>query len=206
MEKAKSTILNSLPPRYKLEWGGKPESPIRFKVFSTKQTVQILNKIWISAFSKTLNCVFHTYKKYTRSNILFMGQTVTLSIFPNGTIMFQGRKSVEWVLQHINLITREVESDMEDQKPNLDKSDESEISDTSANVLGICAVCDGKNNNYMVECQKCNSWTHHSCDNLTEKAARKIPKYFCIGCRFKYDALQVQNTSTPLQKKRWSPT
>ena len=92
MEKAKLNILNSLPRRYKLEWGGKPESPIRFKVFSTKQTVEILNKIWIKAFSKTLNLIFHTYKKYTRSNIPYKKETVTLSIFPNGTIIFQGKK------------------------------------------------------------------------------------------------------------------
>ena len=129
MEKARLNILNSLPRRYKLEWGGKPESPIRFKVFSTKQTVEILNKIWIKAFSKTLNCIFHTYKKYIRSNIPYKNETVTLSVFPNGTIMFQGKKSVEWVCQHIEQITKEVESDIDDQKGNLDKSDESEISD-----------------------------------------------------------------------------
>ena len=182
--------------------GGKPESPIRFKVFSTKQTVEILNKIWIKAFSKTLNCIFHTYKKYIRSNIPYKNETVTLSVFPNGTIMFQGKKSVEWVCQHIEQITKEVESDIDDQKGNLDKSDESEISDDSANIIGICAICDGKNNNYMVECQKCFSWTHNSCDNLTEKAARNIPKYFCVGCRLKFDALQVQHSSTPIQKNK----
>ena len=136
-------------------------------------------------------------------NILYNGDTVTLSIFPNGTIMFQGKKSVDWVCHNIDKITNEVECDIEDNKLSLDDSestDESDTSNTSANILGICAICDGKNNNYMIECHKCFSWTHHSCDNLTEKAARKLPKYFCIGCRLKFDALQVQKSSTPLKK------
>ena len=133
-------------------------------------------------------------------NIPYNGDTITLSIFPNGTIMFQGKETVTWVNNYIHNLSRDVENDIEDHKPNLDNPDESDISNNSVNLLGTCAICDEIDTNHMVECHKCFSKTHHHCDNLTEEVARKISKYYCKGCRFKYDALKVQNTSTPHSK------
>ena len=201
MDQIKSSILNSLPSRYKLEWAVQIDSPIRFKVFATKHAVSILNQIWSNAFTKVTNCEFHSYRKYNRMNIPYNDSRVTISIFPTGTIMFQGKNSAEWVYSYIEQVAREVEYEMEDQKSNLNRSNDSELSNNSVSILGICAMCDEKDNSYMVECHKCSSWTHHLCDNLTEETARKIPIYYCAPCRMKYDCLKVQNTSTPISTK-----
>ena len=199
MEKVRNHILNTLPARYKLDWGGKVNSPIRFKIFATKQTVGILNQIWINSLTKVTNGVFHVLKKYTRCNIPYNNHTVTLSVFLNGTIMFQGKSSVEWVYTYLNQVVRDVEHEIEDCKGSLDQSGESDISNTSLVIQGICAVCDKKDTGYMVECHKCFSWTHNTCDKLTEKQARKVPEYFCTHCRKKY-GLQLKFNSTPAQE------
>ena len=146
MEEIKSKILNSLPARYKLEWGMLPNSPIRFKTVTTKETAQILNDIWAKIISKYTNSDIVHLKKYKRICVVNNDETVAISMFPNNTIMFQGNQAASWMNDHIEEIARKVENEIEDRKTELDQAEESDLSSTSLNLQGMCAICDQKDN------------------------------------------------------------
>ena len=178
-------LTTSAPKNFKLEWKGDLLSPIRYKTVTTKETAKILSQIWTDVIRKVTNCPIVNLKKYTRINVPYDEDTVTITIHPTATIMFQGKSSYDWADVHIERVNKEVDTEIRERKSKLNLPNEADISTRSVDVYGVCAICDQANNDEMLECAHCFSWTHSSCEGLSEKEARKL-KYYCKYCKFRY--------------------
>ena len=50
-----------------------------------------------------------------------------------------------------------------------------------------CIECKRPESNGMAQCDRCDSWTHHSCSGLPEAiVAEQVDKFYCTKCRDKY--------------------
>ena len=183
-------LQQNTPGNYRLDWAVSKESHIRFKVTTTKDTAIILNHIWAKAIAKVTGSKYTTQDKYLRLNADFLDDTVTFTIYPNGTIMLQGISSHKWADRYIEKIYTLVQSEIEENKQEMKSSEDSSILEESATeVKGICAVCDQENNDEMVHCdiKSCNAWIHNTCEGLSEKEAQEIKPYYCSQCRSTYN-------------------
>ena len=178
------------PGNYRLDWAASNEAPIRFKITTTKDSAIILNHIWAKAISKVTGSKYTTKDKYLRLNTDFLDDTVTFTIYPNGTVMLQGNSSHKWADRYIEKIYKLIQCDIEDNKQDLNKNEESSLLDESTiEVKGICAVCDQEDNDEMIHCdiKSCNAWVHNKCDGLSEEEAQEIEPYYCKHCRSTYN-------------------
>lgn len=48
-----------------------------------------------------------------------------------------------------------------------------------------CGKCGGREDNFMVACEKCNSWFHYECVDLTFNLVERIETYYCERCENK---------------------
>ena len=213
MEEIHSKINSSLHAKYELVWNfNQKKSPIRFKTNSTKKFVAAANEAWLLALIDLTDSEYKRLDKYIRICVPFQEDIVAISIFPTGTILFQGSTSVTWagkfMPQICKLVSKEIDVLLAD-----DSLNGSLITDKSVEVLGLCAECDSPDDDYMIACDKCNNWLHHKCVGLTEEKARGIYRYYCNNCYLKYD-LQTQydklpattdKTSTPLPDSKVKP-
>ena len=198
------TKLNACAPRnFKLEWKGDLLSPIRYKTETTKESGHLLAQIWAKSVSKITNRPHVNHKKYIRINILHKEDTVTITIHPTGTIMLQGSASYDWADNYMESVNKEVDIEIEENKSKLNHSNESNISSRSVPIYGVCAMCDQVNNEDMLECEHCYSWTHNTCAGFSEQEARKL-RYYCKYCSLKYGLKsffpdELPDTSTPMK-------
>merc|ERR1711972_848965 len=135
------------------------------------------------------------HKKYIRINIPHKEDTVTITIHPTGTIMLQGRASYDWADNYMESVNKEVDIEIEE--------NESKLSSRSVPIYGVCAMCDQVNNEDMLECEHCYSWTHNICAGFSEQEARKL-RYYCKYCSLKYGLKsffpdELPDTSTPMK-------
>ena len=188
MEQLKSKLRACAPDRYKLHWEGNEKSPIRYKTIevATRQTGKKLAIIWADAVTKITNQQQVDHEKYIRVNIPYEGNTVTITIFPTGNIMFQGNSSYKWADRQMKKICKETDNCIKKQEQDLDKGSESEISAKSISIKGACVICDQEDDYEMVECENCLSFTHHLCAMLSEEQARNM-KFYCKFCIKRYN-------------------
>ena len=196
-----SKLTNWAPRNFTLEWKGDLLSPIRYKTEATKETALLLAQIWANSVTKITNRPHVNLKKYIRINVPHMEDTVTITIHPTATIMLQGKSSYDWADKYMELITKEMDIEIQENKSKLNQANESNISTRSLPIYGVCAICDQVNNEDMVECEHCFSWTHNTCAGFSEEEARKV-KYYCKFCKYKYNLLsffpnELPETSTP---------
>ena len=204
-ETLKASLLLCVPNKYSLEWSGKENAPIRYKLdhyFQNRKSIQQLNSLWIDALAKITNSNPIELDKYLRINAPINGDVVYISVFPNATIMIQGDQAIEWARSNLENVCNEVNSYIEDHFYSIDVSGSIIPDKTSTSVLGICMICDSFDDDEMLECrnEKCRSWYHNKCEGLTETEARKISPYFCRNCREKY-SLDMGATSLSPSKK-----
>ena len=200
MNDLQNLLRSNAPGRYKLEWGGDSLQPIRYKINTTKQTAVKYNAMWTSAITKITQCKYVNLKKYIRMNVPHEDKVVTISIFPTATVMFQGKVVTNWAAQYLERICREVEEQIDDQKQELDLIDESDVSNHSTPVKGICAICDLEDGE-MILCDYCFASTHLNCAGVTE-SQKSDALYYCKHCKFKYgltDYTITVNSSTPIK-------
>ena len=182
-------LQQNTPGNYRLDWAVSHQSHIRFKTTTTKDTAIILNQIWAKAIAKTTGSKYYTKDKYIRLNSDFLDDTVTFTIYPNATIMLQGKSSHKWADRYIEKIYRLVQCEIEDIKHELNNENSSLLEESATEVKGICAICDEENNDEMIHCdiKSCNAWIHNKCDGLSENEAREIKPYYCSQCRSTYN-------------------
>ena len=182
-------LQQNTPGNYRLDWAVSKQSHIRFKTTTTKDTAIILNQIWAKAIAKTTGSKYYTQDKYIRLNSDFLDDTVTFTIYPNATIMLQGKSSHKWADRYIEKIYRLVQCEIEDIKHELNNENSSLLEESATEVKGICAICDEENNDEMIHCdiKSCNAWIHNKCDGLSENEAREIKPYYCSQCRSTYN-------------------
>ena len=128
-EKLKTKLLSCLPKIYKLDWKGKKNEPVRFRTNAVSSDVVILNTIWTEMLEKITRCQHVKNDQYIRINTDYSDETTMISIFPTGTIMFQGATCLTWLDEYIENICSEIEAEIDDHK--LQSSDESLLSETS---------------------------------------------------------------------------
>ena len=197
----KNHLSSNAPGRFKLDWGGDGQQPIRYKINTTKQTAIKYNAMWTSAITKITQCKSVNLKKYIRMNVPYENQVVTISLFPTATVMFQGKKATNWAAQYLERVCRDVEEQIEDQRQELDLLDESDVSKGSTPVEGACAICDLEDDGEMVLCDYCFAASHINCAGLTDRQ-NTAALYYCKHCKFKYgltDYTITVNTSTPIK-------
>ena len=124
-ESLKTKIKSCLPEIYKLDWKGKEYEPVRFRTSVESSDIVILNTIWTKILEKVTQCKHVIYEKYIRINTEYSGDTTAISIYPTGTIMFQGGNYVTWLDEYIETICIEMEAEIENQENKLQSSDES---------------------------------------------------------------------------------
>ena len=192
MEQLKSKLRACAPERYKLHWEGNEKSPIRYKTteIATRETGKKLAIIWADAVTKITNQQQVDHVKYIRVNIPHEGNTVTITIFPTGNIMFQGNSSYKWADRQMKKICKETDTNIKKHEHDLYKGSESEISSKSISVKGACVICDQEDDYDMVECENCLSFTHHLCAMLSEEQARKM-KFYCKFCIKRYNLKNI---------------
>ena len=175
------------PPHYKAIWVGNPNEPLRFKMCNKNVSVKTLNMIWAEVLSSVTGNNYIEGEHYTRIHSNIGKGTVAISIYPTGTVMFQGKCSLSWLHKNIVLVCKRVKSVI--QKPGLSLSTLSGSPKNSPeiSIQGLCMVCNKLDTREMLQCQdpQCCSWTHNNCENLTEKEAQNISPYFCLNCRKK---------------------
>ena len=192
MNAIKVKLQNCIPGDYRLHWNATKKQPIRYKINSTKQTAEKLNLIWAKEISKATGCKYINGPQYIRINTDYLDHTVTFSIFPNGTIMMQGKTSYTWADEKMEDICRKIQSEIEDSKKSkndLDESSDSSLFDDSISIKGICIVCNEEDDKNMFHCdiKTCNAWIHYHCDGLDESEASEMPIYYCKFCRTTYN-------------------
>ena len=205
-ETLKASLLLSVPNKYSLEWSGKENAPIRYKLdhyFQNRKSIDQLNSLWIDALAKITNSNPIKLEKYIRINAPVNGDVVYISVFPNATVMIQGDQATAWARNNLENVCNEVNSYIEDHFYSIDVSGSLIPDETSTSVLGICMICDSFDDDEMLECrnEKCRSWYHNKCEGLTESEARKISPYFCRNCREKYSLDMGATTLTPSKKE-----
>ena len=202
-------LQHNIPGNYRLDWAGTLKSPIRYKTNTTKDTAKVLNIIWANAISKVTGCKYVTEGKYIRLNSDYLDDTITFTIYTSGTIMIQGNSSLKWADRYIDKLYKLIQSDIEDQKSEMNKTGESSILEQTFEVKGVCALCDEEDDDEMMHCdiKTCNAWVHNKCEGLNEQQAREVKPYYCRHCRSTYnlkitrktisDALPISSTQPP---------
>ena len=195
MNAIKAKLQNCTPGDYRLHWNATRTQPIRYKIITSKQTAEKLNIIWSKELAKATGCKYVIGPQYIRINADYLEDTVTFSIFPNGTIMIQGKNSYIWLDENMEKICKKVQSEIEDSKStlnesnDLDESSDSSIFENSISIKGICIVCNQEDDDEMFHCniKTCNAWVHYKCDGLDENEASDMPIYYCKFCRNTYN-------------------
>ena len=175
------------PPHYKAIWLGNPNEPLRFKLCNKNVSIKTLNMIWAEVLSSVTGNRYIENEHYTRIHANIGKGTIAISIFPTGTVMFQGKCSLSWLHKNIVCVCKRVKSVA--QKPGLSLTtlSDSPIISPEIPVEGLCMVCNKLDTGEMLQCQdsQCCSWTHNHCENLTEDEAQTISPYYCLNCRKK---------------------
>ena len=193
MEAIRKKLQSCVPDPYILEWDGRPQVPIRYKINTIPDKVETYNLLWAEAITK------RTGRKYEEENenylkfcIPYEESTVYISLFQRtGTVMFQGNKSPYWADHNLLNICKEVESD---KKGYLRPTH--------------CIVCKEIGTNDMIVCDEedCDKWTHHSCVSISDEEARNLT-FKCKACtKNRPENPNLRNhenvTSTPLAKDK----
>ena len=92
------------PPHYKAIWVGNPNEPLRFKLCNKNVSVKTLNMIWAEVLSSVTGNNYIEGEHYTRIHSNIGKGTVAISIYPTGTVMFQGKCSLSWLHKNIVLV------------------------------------------------------------------------------------------------------
>ena len=189
-------LQSNIPGNYRLDWAGTLKSPIRYKTNTTKETAKILNIIWSNAISKLTGCKYIEEAKYIRLNSDYLDDTNTFTIYHSGTIMIQGNSSLKWADRYIEKLYKIVQTEIEDQKSDMNKSGETSVLEPSFEVKGVCPLCDLEDDDEMMQCEikTCNAWVHNRCEGLSELEARKVKPYYCKHCRSMYNLKITRNT------------
>ena len=186
MDEIHAKLLTFTPPPYELEWNSYPQTPIRFRINSTKEESEVYNFLWIEAITKVTGKRHSESEKCINFTIPWEATNIYVSIFPStGTVMFQGKAAPHWAEKHMQQIHTYI---VRDEKGYLKPAS--------------CIVCNLDGNNEMLVCDRsmCGNWTHHKCAGYTEESASSVT-YWCIKCQ---KQIQDQNiipnqsiTSTP---------
>ena len=173
-------LQRELGTSYKLEWDMEKElSPLRIRPKESSQLQSIVSK-WVKAICAIANV--KPSRDPTDTYIIIYIQsddrTTYTSVFGNGTIMFQGKKSQQWLQNNIAQVVQTVKSD-----PKKTSTYPRKISTEQTS----CTVCKEEYTNDMVECYNCKKWIHYDCDIdaiLDSEAEHKyLRKYMCPKCR-----------------------
>ena len=193
MEAIRKKLQSCVPDPYILEWDGRPQVPIRYKISTIPEKVESYNILWAEAITKRTGRRYEEENEnYLKFCIPYEESTVYISLFQRtGTVMFQGNKSPYWADHNLLNICKDVKTD---KKGYL--------------RLNNCTVCKEKGtNDMMIVCddEDCDKWTHHSCVSITDEASRKLT-FQCKACSNnqseKLPMKKYQNvTSTPLAKE-----
>ena len=198
-----TTVLEKLnkwcPPYYKAVWKNNPNEPIRFKIDDPNQSIRTLNMVWAEVLSEMTQSKHIDNGDYIRIHTNFGKHTIAISIYPTGTVMFQGTAVLGWVNRYVVQLCKKVTKIINKlgpvltQKYSIDTISEKEIS-----IFGLCMLCNKADNDEMLQCEDtgCGAWTHNKCEDLTEEEARKISPYFCPHCRKHQQSLSI----TPSEK------
>ena len=168
MDKMHAKLLTFTPLPYELEGNSNQQTPIWFRINSTKEESEIYNFLWIEAITKVTGKRHSESEKCINFTIPWAATNIYVSIFPStGTVMFQGKAAPNWAEQHIELIHNFI---VKDEKGYLKPAS--------------CIVCklDGDNEILLCDSSMCGNWTHHGCAGITEESASTIT-FWGIKCQ-----------------------
>ena len=96
------------PPYYKAVWSSNPNEPIRFKVNDHNLSIKTLNLVWAEVLSEMIKSKHIDNGDYIRIHTNFGKHTIAISIYPTGTVMFQGTAVLGWVNRYVVQICKKV--------------------------------------------------------------------------------------------------
>ena len=186
MTKLQEKLKKWCPPHYIPVWNENPNEPVRFKISNHEISIKTLNMVWAEVLSEMTNSKYIDNGDYIRVHTNSGKQTIAISIYPSGTVMFQGTAVHAWLTKYVIQICKKVTKLIN--KPGLflnnpDPLDK--ISKKEITIFGLCMVCNKADNDEMLQCEdtRCRTWIHNRCENLTEDEARNKSSYLCPNCR-----------------------
>ena len=180
MDKIHAKLMTFTPSPYELEWNSHPQTPIRFRINTTKEQSEVYNFLWIEAITKITGRRHSESEKCINFTIPWEATNIHISIFPStGTVMFQGKAAPYWADEYMEKIHSYI---TRDEKGYLKPAS--------------CVVCQQEGDNEMLVCDKsmCGNWTHLKCACLTEESATSN-MYWCIKCQNEPSERQLQSVS-----------
>ena len=154
----KQKLQKELKTKFSIVWSlEKEESPLTIKIINASNSDQLKSTMerWISTLSQAAKVKPIQSKRYIRINIRSNDGLTYVSVYGNGTIMFQGKGSEKWLMKNVDDILSKIKRDTPKGKVATKKP-------SSGN--SVCTVCNNAHTNDMMKCHKCNAWIHTECD------------------------------------------